>query len=627
VKRVLAGFAALLVLGAAAGPARAATSAGLAEVAGARFPERVYALSLPREQTLAPGQIEVRENGRVVSDVAVTPAHGASAYRFGVVLAIDASPSMRGRPLRGAIAAARAFVAHRVAGQPVAIVTFAADVRVVQPFTTDAAAIDRALSSLTVRHGGTRLLDGIGQSIGMMEPANIGSGSVIVLSDGSAGRSSSDLARVTGAARAANVRVFGVGLTSSNGDFGVLNLLAAATHAEFSRADSLRDLARVYDRLGSQLSQQYLLRYRTAAAPGRTVRVEVRVAGLEGVAAATYVAPVPAHPRPAPFRRRPGDALMLSPMAALAACLMAGALFALALWLVLRPRRQSLRVRMASYVGAPAPEREPRRAAPLSARMRQGAERSLENAAWGARFREKLDVAGIEVPPEQLLVWIGLGTAALFVLLPLLAGTPIAALAAFGVPVGAHLVIENRIARQRRLFAEQLPDTLLMIASAMRAGHSFGAALAVVVTDAAEPTHTELQRVIADEQLGVPLDDALDVVVRRMESEDFQQVALVATLQRETGGNTAEVLERVTDAVRQRLNLRRLVNTLTAQGRMSRWVLTALPLVLLGFITVANPDYTRPLFATPVGHLLLGMAAVMVFAGSMVIKRIVTIKV
>jgi tight adherence protein B len=626
VRRVLASLGALLALAAAA-PAQAAAAAGLAEVAGARFPERVYALSLPREQVLGPGQVELRENGRALSPVAVTPATGASAYRFGVVLAVDASPSMRGRPLRGAIAAARAFVAHRVIGQPIAIVTFAADVRVIQPFTTDAAAIDRALSALTVMHGGTRLLDGVSESIGMIQAAQIGSGSVIVLSDGSAGVSHSDLAHVSAAARAANARVFGVGLNSSNGDFGVLNLVAAETRGEFSPANSLRDLARVYDRLGSQLSQQYLVRYRTAASPGRTVRVDVRVAGVPGVATATYVAPVTTRPQPAPFHRRPADGLVLSPLAALAACLLAGALLAFALWLPLRPRRPSLRLRMASYVAAPEPEREPKRATPLSARMRQGAERSLEKSTWGASFREKLDLAGIAVPAEQLLIWIVLGTLGLLVLLPIVAGTPIAGLAAFGVPIGSYVVIENRVARQRRRFTEQLPDTLMMIASAMRAGHSFGGALAAVVPDAPEPTRTELQRVIADEQLGVPLDEALAIVVRRMESADFEQVALVATLQRETGGNTAEVLERVNIAVRQRLTLRRLVNTLTAQGRMSRWVLTALPLVLLALITAVNPDYARPLYETSTGHVLLGGAAVMVCAGSMVIKKIVTIKV
>jgi tight adherence protein B len=112
-----------------------------------------------------------------------------------------------------------------------------------------------------------------------------------------------------------------------------------------------------------------------------------------------------------------------------------------------------------------------------------------------------------------------------------------------------------------------------------------------------------------------------------MDSKDLEQVALVATLQRETGGNTAEVLERVTETIRDRLELRRMVQSLTAQGRMSRWVLTGLPLLLLAAITVLNPTYIRPLYTEPLGQLVLGVAAVMVFCGSLVIGKIVDIKV
>jgi tight adherence protein B len=188
-------------------------------------------------------------------------------------------------------------------------------------------------------------------------------------------------------------------------------------------------------------------------------------------------------------------------------------------------------------------------------------------------------------------------------------------------------VLRRRLAKERKLFVEQLPDNLQVMASAMRAGHSFSGALAVVVAEAPEPTRRELARVVADEQMGVPIDVALAVVVRRMQSKDLEQVALVAALQRETGGNTAEALERVTETIRDRLALRRMVQSLTAQGRMSRWVLTALPLVLLTAISVLNPAYIRPLFVEPAGQLVLAVAAVMVFCGSLIIGRIVDIKV
>jgi tight adherence protein B len=148
-----------------------------------------------------------------------------------------------------------------------------------------------------------------------------------------------------------------------------------------------------------------------------------------------------------------------------------------------------------------------------------------------------------------------------------------------------------------------------------------------VVDDAPDPSRREFRRVLADEQLGVSLEDALEVVAERMDSRDVKQVALVAALQHETGGNTAEVLDRVAETVRERFELRRLVRTLTAQGRMSRWVLTSLPILLLVVITLLNPRYVSPLYSHSTGRVLLFAAAVMVAGGSLVIRRIINIKV
>jgi tight adherence protein B len=136
-----------------------------------------------------------------------------------------------------------------------------------------------------------------------------------------------------------------------------------------------------------------------------------------------------------------------------------------------------------------------------------------------------------------------------------------------------------------------------------------------------------LKRVIADEQLGVPLDDAFGAVVRRMQSRELEQVALVAALQRETGGNTAEVIDRVSELIRERFELRRMVRALTAQGRMARWVVSMLPVGLLLMISVLNPDYMEPLFGTSTGMALLFFASLLVIIGSLVIKKIVNIKV
>jgi tight adherence protein B len=133
--------------------------------------------------------------------------------------------------------------------------------------------------------------------------------------------------------------------------------------------------------------------------------------------------------------------------------------------------------------------------------------------------------------------------------------------------------------------------------------------------------------VLADEQLGVPLEQALGVTVKRMANRDLDQVAVVAVLQRDAGANSAEVLDQIVGNIRARQEIRRLVRVLTAQGRMARWIVSLLPLGLLLVISSMNPTYMHPMWHETVGHVFLGLATIMVIAGSIVIGRIVDIEV
>jgi tight adherence protein B len=302
------------------------------------------------------------------------------------------------------------------------------------------------------------------------------------------------------------------------------------------------------------------------------------------------------------------------------------ALIGVAVGLLVRPRRNTVRKRVGEFVHLDNGERSGPTPL-LSSRLYAGAERSLAKAGWWSRLKQDMELAEMDVNPAQMLVATMVGAAISGWMLAALTGYPIVGLLGLAVLLVPRSIVASKVRKRRLAFAEQLPDNLQVMASAMRAGHSFIGALAVVVDDSPEPSAGEFRRVVADEQFGVPLEDALRSVVDRMGNRDLAQVALVAALQRETGGNTAEVLERVTETIRERFELRRLVKTLTAQGRMSRWVVSALPVGLLLIITAINPQYMKPLFEHPIGRLLLVAAAVLVVSGSLVIKRIVNIKV
>jgi len=243
------------------------------------------------------------------------------------------------------------------------------------------------------------------------------------------------------------------------------------------------------------------------------------------------------------------------------------------------------------------------------------------------RLRLEIDVSAAKFSLEQAMIVTVLVTILVGWLLATATGSPIAAVLALFVPFLANFGIKIAADRKRREFSDQLPDNLQVIASAMRAGQTFVGAMRSVLEDAPEPSQREFRRAVTDESLGIPLTEALGQVTERMKSEDFQHVAIVAALQRETGGNTAEVIDLVADTVRERIAIRRLVRGLTAQGRLSGGVLSLLPVFLLIVISVVNPTYMHPMFHKTVGLIALGVAVGLVIAGGMVIRKIIEINV
>jgi len=247
--------------------------------------------------------------------------------------------------------------------------------------------------------------------------------------------------------------------------------------------------------------------------------------------------------------------------------------------------------------------------------------RAITRSPLLEKVRGELEVA------ERLAAVVFVGTVVAMWLLETSTHSLVGMLLGLAVPFVALMFVRYRASRQRRAFSEQLPDNLQVVASAMRAGQTFVGALAAVVEDAPEPSRRELRRAITDESLGVPLSEALSGVTERMRSGDFQHVAVVAALQRETGGNTAEVIDLVADTIRDRIELRRMVRSLTAQGRLAGTVLSLLPVGLLVIISLINPGYTRPLFHTTIGLVALGVGGALSGLGSFLINKIVSIKV
>ena len=593
----------------------------LTQIGRVRSPDRAFLLDLAPGTTVSRNRIQVRENGKRIAGFSFAPIQAVEG-RFGVVLLIDASDSMRGAPSEAALQAARTFVRRAGPNEHVGVVAFNRKASVLVEPADGLGELRAALARPLELAYGTRIYDALDTALGQLASTDFSSGSVVLLSDGADTGSRLGERKVAERARSEHVRVFTVGLRSRSFDATSLRRLAVATGGSYSEAASAADLASIYESLGRQLSSEYVIRYRSSTAPGTHVNVVVRIAGV-GAVSASYVT---ARPAPiAPFRRSLFERFWSSPAAMVLIALMFAALSAAGASVLLRVRKGTLMTRIGQFVtiAGPEDERAPRPA--LTTKMFAGAEESLAKTQWWARFKEELEIARIEIPPVHILFGAALGTVVAGVVLFMI--VPLFVVFALGVPFIVRDLVRRKLNKVRNDFAEQLPDNLQVLASALRAGHSFVGALAVVAADAPEPARREFQRVVADDQLGIPIDASLREAAQRMENSELEQVGLLAELQRESGGNMAEVLETVVETIRERFDLRRLVKTLTAQGRMARWILTLLPVFLALAISLLNPSYMRPLFATTPGQVLVSIAAVMVVAGSLVIKRIVNIKV
>ena len=165
------------------------------------------------------------------------------------------------------------------------------------------------------------------------------------------------------------------------------------------------------------------------------------------------------------------------------------------------------------------------------------------------------------------------------------------------------------------------------MASSLRAGHSFLQALDTIAREIAAPANVEFQRLVAEIRLGRPAEDALESLADRVGSSDFRWAVLAVNIQREVGGNLAEILDNVSDTLRERATMRRQIRVLTAEGRLSAWVLAILPFAIAIYMFAVNPDYISLLFTTQIGLFMLGTAGVLMVLGILWMRKIVDIDV
>lgn len=202
----------------------------------------------------------------------------------------------------------------------------------------------------------------------------------------------------------------------------------------------------------------------------------------------------------------------------------------------------------------------------------------------------------------------------------------VAALAVF-VLLAPYFYIFLQARRRLTKFAKLLPDAMDLVSRALRAGHSLTAALDLVAQEIPDPVGKEFRRVSEEQNLGLPLRDALLNLAERVPLDDVRFLVASMLIQRETGGNLVEVLDKTTNLLRERMKLQGQIRVFTAQGRMTGWILCLLPIIMFFALGAINPNYVSLLTGDPLGQKLLIAGACFMFLGIMVIRKIIRIKV
>jgi tight adherence protein B len=311
-----------------------------------------------------------------------------------------------------------------------------------------------------------------------------------------------------------------------------------------------------------------------------------------------------------------------------------GALFAL-FWLAFgtaarmkQDREMSARMQSAAGPGQKVKVPTQQSGGWIPPKMSQFGQRFATAGGFGESLDLRLEAAGVSLRSGEFVVasvvggLIGAAVGAAVLSNPLMA-LVVAAVCAL-LP---SLLLRFSLNRRADKLREQLPDVLTIMASSLRAGHSFLQSLDTVSKEITQPAKAEFQRVVAEVRLGRPVEDALEALADRVGSSDFKWAVLAVNIQREVGGNLAEILDNVADTLRERATMRRQVQVLTTEGRLSAWVLTLLPFAIAGYMTLVNPEYIGLLVTNHIGWFMLGGAAGLMTLGILWMRKIVNIDV
>jgi tight adherence protein B len=587
-------------------------------------------------KSVDPGSLRVTLGSGPAATPAVAPI---ARERRSALIVIDSSGSMAGSGLAAAKSAAGTFLDQVPPDVLVGVAGFADRPRLLVAPTLDRSSVRSALGRLRAR-GSTALYDALGLAVRRL--GTEGSRTIVLLSDGADTISRTSLGRAEAQVRSSGVRLAVVGFHTDGTQNRVLAGIARAGHGAVTEALDPDSLQRAFGSAAQEIATQVrfavpvpkdLHGTQTMTVQGTvqgepfTVTTSVDLPGVRAGARGALNLPTFVAPRTA------------SPMLWIAA----GAVFVGLLALVLAAAAPQLvpvarrRVReLDHYLGSthrPSADREASPFGGLAAGLTRAADAYLNGRASTSRTALLLERADLPlklnewivlrvlaVPVSAVVFWTLFGESGARLILTLVATV----LVGGALPA---LVLRYLAKRRARQFELQLPDVLTLIASSLSTGFSLAQAIDGITRDASEPAAKEFSRTLAETRIGVDLEDALDRTAERMGSENLAWATMAVRIQRRVGGNLAEVMRTTARTLRDRETLRRQIRALSAEGRLSAYILVALPVLMAAYMYVVRRDYIAQLWQRSLGIAMLSIAGVLLVVGTFWMRRLVNVRV
>lgn len=641
---LLAALLAAVGLLAAASPSSADEVSGSLDglqLRGDRIEALLTVSELGDGASVDPDSVSLQVAGQQV-DVTAEPAGGGAVQRR-VVLLVDISGSMRGAGIEAAKQAAGAFLDAAPTDVQVGLVAFNDTAQVLTEPTTDRDVVRRQVDAL-VPSRETALYDAIPVALAAL--GEQGDRTLVVLSDGGDTVSLNTKETAVQAVSASGVRADVVGFRTDESQDEVLADLAAAGRGRVTQAADADQLAAAFTRAARTLNRQ--VRVSALVPEGVGGDVDILVTATAGGNTVTAVSTVTL-PERAAVSAGPTDVTPLTgagsqvvrvpawlstpwPMAVAVGLFVLVVALLIASPLLQSPgRRRTRQLELYSMHGRRVRAQDALRSATPSSAAQpflDAAESFVQWRGLATGWALKLDRADMALRPHEWLVVrcaVVLGTVAVTAAL----GTHWLMVLVLGILSWVATGLYVRIKAERRLakFAAQLPDALNLVASSISTGFSLSQALDAVARDTHDPMRVEIGRALAEARLGMDVEDALGRTAYRMRNEDLRWAVMAIRVQRQVGGNLAETLRTTVATLRERSALRRHVKALSAEGRLSAYILVGLPIAITAWLYLSNREYISLLWTNLLGWIMIAVALVGMVVGSLWMRKVVKVEV